>query len=50
MKTETLPVAIFLSFERADITSAIILIIILILISLMVIIVIKKIFHFHRII
>ncbi|MBN1897400.1 MAG: ABC transporter permease subunit [Spirochaetes bacterium] len=50
MKTETLPVAIFLSFERADITSAISFIFILIIISLTVIIIIKKVFQFHRVI
>ncbi len=50
MKTETLPVAIFLSFESTDVYGAIIFIIILVSISLAILILIKKILHLGRLI
>ncbi|MBU1077927.1 MAG: ABC transporter permease [Spirochaetes bacterium] len=50
MKTETLPIAIFLSFENVDIYNAVVLILILITISLTILLVIKKILHWKRII
>ncbi len=42
MKTETLPVAIFLSFARADVQQAMIVILILLLLSVMVLLVVRR--------
>jgi ABC-type sulfate transport system permease component len=42
MKTETIPVAIALSFESADVTNALIFILILIAVSLTILYVVRK--------